>query len=170
MTVVKKTKTKKTALSAKDKKALAKTAKTADKAVSKSLDEMNMAELVKLFNEHSDAKVKKFKDKPTAVRRLTKLFKDKGIALPRKTKAAVKRVKTDGDRKPRTESKAEKIRELFRKKNSAHLEEIMEYCGHDLRNTQSMMCILNNPRRTKDEMMVKTTYDRKTKVYTLIED
>ena len=150
---------------AKTTKALAATAAAVDEVVTKALEDLEPEELVDLFNKHSDKKVKRFKDKATAVRRVTKLLKDRGIALPKKAAAAKRKTKTP--KEPRI-TKTSKIRELFANQKSATLQEIMDYCGHDNHNTQSMMCILKNPKRTKD--LLNTTYDRATKTYTLVED
>jgi len=159
---------KKKNLSGKARKALKTTAKKGDAKVTKSLEELSTQELVDLFNKHSDKKVKRFKDKATAVRRVTKLLKDKGIATPKKAAKATKSAKTKAPKEPRV-TKTSKIRELFAGKKKSHtLQEIMDYCGHDRHNTQSMMAILKNPNRTKD--LLVTEYDRATKTYTLVDD
>jgi len=160
-------KTTKKSLSNKSTKALKNVAKKGDADVTKALEDMSTDELVALFNTHSDKKVKRFKDKATAVRRVTKLLKDKGIAIPAKAAKAKASAKSKAPKEPRV-TKTSKIRELFATKKSATLQEIMDYCGHDRHNTQSMMAILKNPKRTKD--LLVTEYDRETKTYTLVED
>jgi len=151
------------------KKALKKLSTQGDKAMAKTLDEMTADELVVLFNKHSDTKVKKFKDKATALRRTIKLLKDKGIALPARVAKAAKAAKGSGPKKPRT-GKMQKIRDLFSSRKKATLDEIIEVSGFDKHNAQSAMNILKNPGRTKPELMVKTEYDRATKTYVKVTD
>jgi hypothetical protein len=81
---------------------------------------------------------------------------------PEKTPA--KKTVPKKDQKP---SKINLIRDLFKKKKAVSREDIKTATGYDDRNAHTAMAILKNAERTKDTLL--TAYDRKTKIYTLIE-
>jgi hypothetical protein len=66
------------------------------------------------------------------------------------------------------ETKISKVRRMFAMKDKWSRSEIADVAGYDMNNAAMAMAILKNGSRTK--RMLVTTYNRETKVYTLVKD
>jgi hypothetical protein len=108
----------------------------------KDLKKMKLGELVALHNRLNPKKpVKKFESKAVAVKRVSALA-------------------------PKKQSKVGIIRGMFAEKPSWTVEELMARSGFDANNVRVAMTILRNPKRTKPENLLVTSYDKEAGTYT----
>jgi hypothetical protein len=130
-------------------------------SATKSVNEMTLRELTALYNlENPGNKRKCFSDRKAASAAITKARAKKGVTASA-TKGVAKGVAKDAAKNEKPESRCAMIRDLFSRRKSAKVEELMELTKWDRRTVHCAMAGM----RKSDRLV--TAYDRATSTYSL---
>ena len=137
------------------------------------LSDLSLDELTTVYNKHSDAKTKRLSDKTSGFERTIKALKSRGINSEKRLKRALKRILPRlSEKAPRPPSKVEKLRLCFADPSvkSVTTNALMKASGYDEKGVRYWMSSLANPKRTREERLLLTEFDKEKGVFKRVKE